>query len=500
MQAEHVSRLQQEHRLGLARASFVGGVLIPLFGVLDWWLSARVFPGSHLGVFLALRGLMTVGAFASTRMSLNERISYRAALVMHAVCIGIIGAGLGVMAGDFGGLNSPYLMGQALVILIRSGAVPERFSVALRFGLVAFGTHLLALGVRLAIDPEGSATWFTPEALNLFVAYFVLTSAIVVSGAAISHITWTAQQQIYEARRLGRFRLEAPLGRGGQNEVWLALDGAASRQVALKILRARDASPEALRLFRREASLASQLTDPRTVRIVDFGASDDGVHYLAMEYVNGLDLAAIVSAHGPLPVGRALYVASQLTYALEEAHGLGLVHRDVKPANVMLSNGPGSFDAVKLLDFGIAREVDDREGHTRSGVIRGTPAYLAPECCHGEPATPAADVYGLGATLYYLLSGEPPFKGTDVQVLALRLTRDPVRLSALRPDLPGEVEALVHRCIATNPAERVKSVTALRVELAPLCEAHPWSPAEREQFWLRSRAEVARVLTAQTVV
>ncbi|MFZ5439288.1 MAG: serine/threonine-protein kinase [Myxococcota bacterium] len=493
------TRLHGEHRLGLARATLVGGTLVPLFGALDWWLATRVYPSAHLVPLLLVRALMTLGAVVSTRVSKRERAPYRVVLGVHALAIGLIGAGLGVMAGDFGGLNSPYLMGQALVILIRSGAVPERFSVALGFGLVSFVMHFVALLVRFLVMPEAHAWWLSPESLDLFVANFLLTLAVVVSGAAISHVTWTAQQQIYEARRLGRFRLEAPLGRGGQNEVWLAWDGAERRQVALKILRSRDASADALALFKREAQLASQLSDPRTVRIYEFGASDDGVHYLAMEYLAGLDLSAVVAAHGPMPLGRALHVASELCGALDEAHRLGLVHRDVKPSNVMLLGRAGAFDEVKLLDFGIARPVEESAGHTNTGVIRGTPAYLAPECCRGEPATPASDLYGLGATLYFLLGGAAPFRGGDVQVLALRLTREPDALSTLRADLPADLVALVQRCLATDPRARFESAAALAAALAPLRERFPWGPAEREQFWLRARVEVSRVHEAATL-
>src|SRR5205807_6000215 len=200
----------------------------------------------------------------------------------------------------------------------------------------------------------------------------------------------------------GRYALERILGRGGMGVVWAATDHVLDRQVAVKVLQVVDARPDAVERFRREAQYLAGLTHPNVVTVFDFGI-DEQRAWLVMELLPGPTLADLLAESGSLPIDQAVAAAQACASALAAAHDAGIVHRDIKPANLML-DGHGQ---CKLLDLGIARlagtTADTVSGLTQTGMLLGTVAYVAPEIVNGETATPAADVYGLGATLYTLL-------------------------------------------------------------------------------------------------
>lgn len=394
-----------EHRAGLVRAAGVGGLLLPIFAVLDVYLHTFLFPASDLTLILALRLVAITSAVVAWRVGRDVRHSDRAALATHVICIGTVGAALALMGVQLGGPNSPYFHGLTLIILIRSGAVPERFWVS-----AAYGAGLVVIwGAVMGTQTFRGAALFTTEKDGfLFLANAVLVCASCAGGPLVSHVSFRAREQVYKARRLGRFRLEAPIGHGGQNEVWLAWDPADERQVAVKILRRARATQDAIRLFEREAQIARSLTNEHSVRVYDFGSSDDGIFYLAMEYVDGADLAKLVRDHGPFSAARTIHAASQACLALEEAHERGLVHRDVKPANLMFLRRAGSWDSLRVLDYGIARPLQPDTGSSTETGLRGTPAYLAPEAWAGSPATAAADIYGLAPRSTVCSADTPP--------------------------------------------------------------------------------------------
>ncbi len=276
-------------------------------------------------------------------------------------------------------------------------------------------------------------------------------------------------------RRVGRFRIVAPLGKGGMATVWRAEDEMLGRTVALKLL-ADDlaASPSARRRFRHEAEIATRLHHPAIAPVYAHG-EDDGASWIAMRLVEGETVAARV-ARAPLPVDEALRVAGEAAGALAYAHAQGVVHRDVTSNNVML----GGDGAVFVMDFGLARA----EGFSRitsTGVALGTYAYLAPEVLRGAPAGARADVYGLGIVLYEMLTGGTPFHGERVETLAYRAaSEDPEAPSRRRAGLAPALDALVLRAIAREPAERFEDAevfaAALAEALARLCAA-PAVPA-----------------------
>jgi len=343
--------------------------------------------------------------------------------------------------------------------------------------------------VAALVYPQYRAEWLSTETLVQAGSHYVFVLASTIIAVAISHARWRVDQQVFQARRLGEYRLKAPLGVGGMNEVWLAWDQKLRRNVALKLLRAGEgADARAVRRFEREARAASDLRAPHTIRVFDYGASDDGIYYIAMEYLEGADLAALVSDHGPMPAARVVRLAAQACEALEEAHGAGVIHRDVKPANLYVTRAGGDHDFVKLLDFGIAQIQRDDATRTVPG-LRGTPAFMAPELLLGHPASAQSDLYSLGATLYFMLTGTPPFTGEDSGgVLSAHLQQRPdppsLRLGRL---VPADLEAIVLRCLEKQPAARFQSARALRSALLDCHGVGEWTEDEAHRFWTVTR-------------
>ncbi len=269
----------------------------------------------------------------------------------------------------------------------------------------------------------------------------------------------------------GRYRLAHELARGGMATVWVAEDPLLSRRVAVKILHPQLAVDQSLRTrFRHEAVAAAKLSHPAIVATYDTG-DDDGVAYIVMQLVEGPTLRRMLDLRGPLPVGEAADITSQVAEALDHAHRHGLVHRDIKPANVLVPPD----GQVKVTDFGIAKAAGD-EDLTRTGSVIGTARYLAPEQVNGGIVDGRADVYALGLLFYEMLTGSLPFRGdSEIATAAARLTTDPEPVRARRPEVPPALEAVVSRTLAREPARRFPSARALREALKPVLDVTPGS-------------------------
>ncbi|WP_284577002.1 serine/threonine-protein kinase [Streptomyces sp. 2P-4] len=248
-----------------------------------------------------------------------------------------------------------------------------------------------------------------------------------------------------------RYRLDAPIGSGGMGEVYRASDHVLGRPVAVKLLLGGAADPSAGDRFRLEAQTAARLNHPHVVGVFDFGSWDDRF-YLVMELVEGASLAGELERDGRLSAERVARIAAQAAAGLAAAHGQGIVHRDIKPGN-LLTDAAGT---VKIADFGIAKFVDDPSAAlTSTGQILGTGLYLAPERALGRQAGPASDVYSLGCVLYQLLTGHPPFQSdTTTGVLYQHVDAQPVPPRQLGTDLPAAFEAYLLRLLAKQPEDR----------------------------------------------
>jgi serine/threonine-protein kinase len=273
-------------------------------------------------------------------------------------------------------------------------------------------------------------------------------------------------------RFAGRFCLLGLAGSGGMGVVFIARDEVLRRRVALKLLRrSLLADPNVLGRFQREARAACKIVGPHVAQVHDFGFSEEGVPFLVMEYVEGATLAQALVERGPFPVPLALRVLAQIAQALEAAHRVGVVHRDLKPGNILVAGEPEA-PVVKLLDFGLAKILgpDATSVLSADGLVFGTPEYLAPELLEGGIVDHRVDLYSLGVVAFEFLTGRPPFEGTLMEIVGAHLNQLPAppAFAARRPEVPAALDTLVLRCLAKRPADRPESAAALHRELEAL--------------------------------
>ena len=266
-----------------------------------------------------------------------------------------------------------------------------------------------------------------------------------------------------------RYRLDSLIATGGMGSVWAAEDLLLGRQIAVKVLGLAPGDPLAAERVRREARAAAGLRHPNVACVYDYG-HQDGLDYLVMELLEGESLAGRLDRLGALRPEDAAWIAAEVAGALDAAHRAGIVHRDVKPGNIVLTRD----GEVKLLDFGIAASAGQRAADGRDGLV-GTAPYLAPECALGEPADPASDVYGLGVVVYEMLAGRPPFTGDSVAaVAAAHVHNSPPPLAELAPGVPPAMAAACERALAKDPADRPPSAGAFAGQLtAAVTVPHP---------------------------
>jgi len=263
---------------------------------------------------------------------------------------------------------------------------------------------------------------------------------------------------VSQTRIDGRYTIERPLGSGGMAEVFLARDGVLDRDVALKVLRGQYAGDEEFyERFRREATSAAGLSHPNIVQVYDRGEAPDGTCYIAMEYVSGGTLKERLDERGPMEPERALAVAGQVAEALWAAHERGVIHRDIKPQNILITD----MGHLKVTDFGIARAASAATISATNAVF-GTAGYLSPEQALGEPATPRSDLYSLGIVLYELLTGVVPYRADNPVAVCMKHVTEPLTPPRrLDPTIPEAVDALVVKLLAKDPADRPASATEL---------------------------------------
>jgi serine/threonine-protein kinase len=381
------------------------------------------------------------------------------------------------------------VLGAAILILCFGLYLPKSGGrAALVVGpiaLVPFAT-LFALFLR---RPE-STGWLGREGLPAVQlgADAMLLVILVIGSVHGAHSIERLRREVVEARQLGQYRLGRRIGSGGMGEVYLAEHRLLKRPCALKLIRpGAAADPNALERFEREVRLTATLAHSNIIDVYDYGRTEDGTYYYVMQYLPGLNLAELVSRHGPLPPGRVVYLLRQVCRALGAAHAAGLIHRDIKPANILVAPIGATPDVVKLLDFGLVRAVVESQDSrlTVEGRILGTPSFMSPEQTTSDQELDGrSDLYSLGAVGYYLLTGQPPFAGQDIIRVMLAHANDPVvPPSNVQDGIPEDLEHVVLRCLAKQAQDRFPDASSVERALAECACSDQWNPESAAQWW-----------------
>ncbi|MFL5493084.1 MAG: serine/threonine-protein kinase [Gemmatimonadales bacterium] len=311
-------------------------------------------------------------------------------------------------------------------------------------------------------------------------------------------------RHVRQARELGSYRLVELIGRGGMGEVWRATHRMLARPAAIKLIKpeilgnpGKDGGSAVVRRFRREAEAASFLQSPHTIRLYDFGETRAGTFYFVMELLDGLDLETLVRQYGPIPPERVIHALRQVCHSLAEAHDRGMIHRDVKPANIFLCRLGREYDFVKVLDFGLVKFDQDESImdtiKAAAEVTTGTPAYMAPEMANGEAVDRRADLYALGCVGYWLLTGHLVFEAES----ALRMLIQHIQAQPVPPSQRGEqvvppaLERLIMRCLEKDPARRPSSADEILAELDGAELDAAWDQQRAREWWERHIAAPA---------
>ena len=378
-----------------------------------------------------------------------------------------------------------------LVIVLFPALVPTPPLKALAAGFCAASMGPLAYTVAVALGEEPHPLPHYDMAM-LFLDNYIAGALAIVPSLVFTQLAADAA----DARDLGSYTLDARLGVGGMGEVWRAHHRLLARPAAVKLIRPSpgkaDADLNALARFEREARATAGLRSPHTVVLYDFGTADDGAFYYVMELLEGLDVEALVERFGPIAPARAVWLLMQACESLEEAHQAGLVHRDVKPANLYVCHLGTQYDFIKILDFGLVKtaSTDGPEAVklSRTSLVYGTPAYMAPEQARGETVTPHTDIYALGCVAYYMLTGVLVFEErATTQVLIDHVQTTPVPPSKrVNKVLPPELEALVMQCLEKAPEKRPQSAREVFDRLAAIALPRPWSARQAEAWWAQN--------------
>ena len=360
--------------------------------------------------------------------------------------------------------------------------------------LASIGAASAGMVVLLLSKAVGASAADVPVG-QLFGYYLFSTYLCAALAVVISRGVYRYGRRLARAQEVGSYRLTELLGRGGMGDVWVAEHQMLARPAAIKLIR-----PEALgadvagtrvveERFKREARTTAALQSTHTVSLYDFGVTDNGAFYYVMELLDGLDLATLVGRFGPLPAGRVVHLLRGVCHSLGEAHGRGLIHRDVKPANIFTCRLGPDMDFVKVLDFGLVKSTGEEAGGatalTQEGSVAGTPAFMAPEMALGDGSVDArADIYALGCVGYWLLTGQPVFAAdTPVATLLKHVQEEPIPPSRRTElEIPGDLDEVILACLAKDPARRPQTAEELDARLAT-CSVPPWTQNHAADWW-----------------
>lgn len=462
-------------------------VIVPFFLPV---LAAKDFHGAGIPIELS-------GILLSALMWIYLRFASHAAdtkttvglvyMVTNAVGIGLLNNWV-VPPVAVPGIHLSWITNLILVFSMIAPTTPRRMLSA---SLVAASMDPLA---AWAAHLRGMPTLPFVETIVVYLPNYTAAIVAVIPGKILHSVG----RRLREAQEMGSYQLIELLGHGGMGEVWRARHRLLARNAAIKLVR-----PEVLgagnaangrlmlRRFEREAQATAALSSPHTIRVFDYGMTDEGTFYYVMELLSGRDLESLIKEFGPLPANRTLMLLRQACHSLADAHARGMVHRDVKPANLYVCRMGLEYDFVKVLDFGLVKFNDRASGKTMMTVehtTTGTPAYMAPEVILGEASIdPRADVYALGCVAYYMLTGELVFEAdTAMKMMLQHVNTEPIPPSQ-RTELPvpRELDELVLACLQKSPNKRPQNAEEL-FHMANRCTTREaWGQEAAKTWWER---------------
>lgn len=413
-------------------------------------------------------------------------------LVSTSICLVVMGAYLPAAAGA--ATTTAYSL--SFVLVARAIFVPSTARHTAWLGL-AIGIPLVVAVyfnfLTVDLDVWNSHGFFRKiekknvlarsQAIQIGFAWALTT----LLAAWATRVIYGLRKDVRDAKKLGQYFIEKKLGEGGMGTVYRAQHGLLKRPTAIKLLGPDRNAPEDIDRFRREVQITARLKHPNTVTIYDYGQTDGGTFYYAMELLDGVTLLDMVEACGRLPQSRVVHILRQSAMALHEAHQLGLVHRDVKPNNIMMTQQGGVHDVTKVLDFGLVKSVssDTNTTKTWTEAIIGTPRFMSPEQILDPPSVDArSDLYALGAVGYYLLAGSFVFEGNNaIEICAQHLSAVPKPPSVVAScALDGELERIIMQCLEKKRDDRPASGAELAERLAAL-PIERWTQQAAAQWW-----------------
>jgi eukaryotic-like serine/threonine-protein kinase len=368
-----------------------------------------------------------------------------------------------------------------------------------RYAVLAALASITAVPVMIVVSRGvfGPAIDWSRDGIFIFFAFVFPYLLVVIMAYVGVRVVYSLGREVSRARDLGSYRLVQRLGVGGMGEVWRADHRLLARPAAIKLIRpSSSGDPEAIsddmrrRRFEREAQVIARLRSPHTVTLFDFGVADDGAFYYVMELLEGLDTDTLIKRFGPMPAERVIWVLKQICHSLSEAESCGLVHRDIKPANIFLCRYGEDHDFVKVLDFGIAKAVNDAPAAetalTVANVVQGTPAFIAPEqALGGTELDGRADIYSTGCVAVWLLTGKLVFTADTSMKLVLAHVHSAPEPPSRKTELPipAALDALVLSCLAKNPDDRPASARHLLERLDAIELSVSWTEERARQWW-----------------
>ncbi len=374
----------------------------------------------------------------------------------------------------------------ALILISHAALVPGTLRHTGMLSVVLVMALFCGMAPELLAHPD-SLAFTAGDRVSLVSNIAVWWGFATLVSLVITHVIHTLRVEVKEARRLGQYVLEERIGAGGMGIVYRARHSMMRRPTAVKLLSRGRGDKEALRRFEQEVQLTARLSHPNTITIFDYGRTPDNVFYYAMELLDGASVQQVVDLDGAQSSGRVLHVIGAVADALIEAHELGLVHRDIKPGNIVLARYGGHYDFPKVLDFGLVRVQTDVARTGDDGQkVEGTPLYMAPEAITSPSKVDGrTDIYALGAVAYFMLTGTHVFEAkTVIEVCAKHLQVEPDPPSQrLGRDCAPDVEALVLMCLAKDPNRRPQTARDLAIRVRACEDSGTWTQAQACAWW-----------------